>query len=216
MSLTTTFMAPPVLFALAFLLCAGLAEPLLDYRLNRALGGNHAFHWSWEHLLAPALRAAIITGFVLVAYPALFGVRVAPPLANLLDAGSARVNTLIGLLFVVSLLLPLSQVVVQRSALLVPLQGLIATAFVFAWYADYLGVTTATLWPGSLRALLLAALMVFAHRAATAVAQRLGQILDARLATQGAERLVLNSAELLAQAPVMLLYGYVLGQQIAI
>lgn len=209
-------MAPSVLLALAFLLCAGLAEPLLEYRLNRVLDGNHAFHWSWEHLLAPALRAAIVAGFVLLAYPALFGVRVAPSLANLLHAGSARVNTLIGVLFVFSLLLPLTQVVARRSAMLVPLQGLIATAFVFVWYADYLGVTAASAWPGSVPALLLAALVVFAHRAASALAQRLGRALDARLATHGAERMVLNSAELMTQAPVVLLYGYALGQQLAI
>jgi hypothetical protein len=83
MSLTAALIAPEVLLA-------------LEYRLQRWFAGNHAFHWSWEHLMGPAVRAALVALFVLIAYPALFGLRVAPDVGLLLAGDSPRLSTLVG------------------------------------------------------------------------------------------------------------------------
>jgi hypothetical protein len=107
-------------------------------------------------------------------------------------------------------------VIERRAALLLPLQGLIATAMLFSWYADYIGATAAGVWPGWPPLALILLFVVVGHRVAAWGARHLGRALDARYATVGLERLVLNAVELVAQAPVMLLYGYALGRQVAI
>lgn len=207
---------PRVLLALLFLAGAGVLEPVLEHRINRALDGNDAFRWSWQHLLGPLARAAIIAGFALIAYPALFGVREAPSLATLLAGDALRVNKLIGILFVVSVLLPLLTLFAERSLLLLPAQGIIATAVVFSWFTHDLGATSASIWPGMPTAVILAGFVIAGHRLALVLARLLGHAIDIRFNTIGAAALVLAATELLAQAPVMLLYGYALGQQVAI
>ena len=195
-----------VLLALGFFVIAGAAESCIEHGLNRALDGNHAFHWSWEHLLAPLMRATIIVVFVLVAYPSLFGVQHAPPLTELLGRDALRFGNLLGMVFVVTLILPTFAVIYRHAELLMPAQGLIATAVVFDWFTDYLGATAASPWPGTGPAALLMLLILFGHRAALFSGRVLGKTLD---------RIVVNSAELAAQAPVILVYGYGLGIQLA-
>ncbi len=211
-----TLTSPRVLLAVLFLIGAAVLEPVLEFRLNRALGGDAALQWSWQFLLGPLARAAIIAGFVLLAYPALYGVRVAPSLATLLAGDALRVNTLIGILFIVSLLLPLLSLFSERSVLLLPAQALIATAIVFSWFTHDLGATSASLWPGLPTALILTGFILAGHRLAVMLSHLLGEAFDLRFATTGAAALVLSATEMLVQVPVMLLYGYALGQQIAI
>lgn len=216
MSMTAIFTAPGVLAALLFFLVVGACEPFVEYRLNRALDGNQAFHWSWAHLLAPFLRAVSIVVFVYLAYPAVFAVRHAPDFALLLADGTLRLNNLVGILFLCTLLLPIIPVFERRVELILPLQALIATAAVFDWYTDYLGASAASIWPGTPTALLLAGVVVFGHRVAADLGNRLGHAMDKAFVTRGFDRVVPNAMELLAQAPVILLYGYALGRQVAI
>jgi len=202
--------------ALAFLLLAGLAEPLIEYALGRLADDEPVCAWCWEHVLAPALRAAVVAGFVLLAYPALFGLREAPSLAALLAAGEARVDTLVGTLFALSLLLPLAGFVARRSSLLVPLQGIIAVALVFDWYTGYLGAGALGPWPGTGQAAVVAVAAASGHLLARFFARLAGRQLDALWELQGIEHLLHNGAALLAQAPAILLYGLALGRQLAV
>lgn len=216
MSFAEILATPQVLLAVLFFTMVGAGEPFVEHRLNAAFEGNHAFHWMWEHFFAPLLRAATLVAFVWLAYPAIFGMQYAPAFEALLGDDTLRLNTLLGLLFLCTLLLPLFPLFARRVELVLPLQGLIATAAVFDWYTGYLGATAASIWPGMLPAALLLAIIVFGHRIAARVGQHAGHTLDERFATRGFERIVPNAIELLAQAPVMLLYGFALGRQIAI
>jgi hypothetical protein len=216
MSFTEATTTLDVLIALSFFLVVGVAEPFVEHRLGGMLRSNHVFHWSREYLLTPFARAAVIVTFVLLAYPALFGLRYAPEIARLLAEESLRLNNLLGILFLSTLLLPLLPPFTKRTELIVPLQGVIATAAVFTWYTDYLGATSASVWPGLPSALLIAAIIVFGHRLAAHTGRRLGHALDVAFHTTGFDRVVPNAMELLAQAPIILIYGYVLGRQIAI
>lgn len=205
-----------VLFALSFLLLAGVAEPFIEHHLDGVLESNSVFHWSRNHLLTPFVRAVVIVAFVFLAYPSLFGMRHAPEIERLVAEESLRLNNLLGVLFVCTLLLPLVPPFRKRTELIVPLQGIIATAAVFTWYTEYLGATAATVWPGLASALLILGIVVFGHRLSAYSGQRLGHILDVAFNTTGFDRVVPNAVELLVQAPVILIYGYALGRQIAI
>ena len=216
MSFTEVLTTLDVLLALIFFAIAGVAEPFIEHRLNRMLEGNHPFRWSWDHLLAPFARAVVIVTFVFLAYPSVFGVRHAPELGQLLGEESLRVNNLLGVVFVCTFLLPVIPPFSRRTELIMPIQGLIATAAVFSWYTDYLGATAATAWPGFAPALLIVGLILLGDRLASDIGQRCGYGIDKAFNTSGFDRVVPNAVELLAQAPVMLCYGMALGQQIAI
>ena len=216
MSFTEATTTLDIFFALSFFLLAGIAEPFIEHHLNGVLESNHVFHWSRHHLLTPFVRAAVIMAFVFLAYPSLFGLRHAPEIGRLLADESLRLNNLLGILFVCTLLLPLFPPFRKRTELIVPLQGIIATGAVFTWYTEYLGATAATVWPGLATALLIVCIVVFGHRLAARSGQRLGEVLDRTFNTTGFDRVVPNAMELLIQAPVILIYGYVLGRQIAI
>ena len=64
-------------------------------------------HWILEHVVFPTGRAAVLVGFILIAYPRLYGLEAAVPLSEILSAGAGRLQSLINWVFVVSLLLPL-------------------------------------------------------------------------------------------------------------
>ena len=216
MSFTEATTTLDVFFALSFFLLAGVAEPFIEHHLDGVLENNHVFHWSRNYLLTPFVRAAVIVAFVFLAYPSLFGMRHAPEIERLLTEESLRLNNLLGILFVCTLLLPLVPPFRKRTELIVPLQGIIATGAVFTWYTEYLGATAATAWPGMATALLIVCIVVFGHWLATQSGQRLGHVLDVAFNTTGFDRVVPNAMELLIQAPVILIYGYALGRQIAI
>lgn len=216
MSPLASLLSTDVLLALAAVFAAGLLEPLLAYRLNRALAGNHVFHWAWDHLGAPLIRAALVAAFVLIAYPALFGAHSAPPLSKLIADGSMRLSSLLNVLFISSLVLPALPPLSSRQALVIPVQGLIAVAMVFGWYTDYLGASSASFWPGFGAAGATVAMAIVAHLLAKDLGAYLGVAADRHFNTSGFDRLVPNAVELVVQMPVMLYYGLILGRQISI
>lgn len=202
--------------AFLFVFIAGLAEPVLADRVNHWLEGNSVLHWAWDHLAAPMLRAAIIAGFVLLAYPALFALSVAPGIGELAAGGSLRLTNLFNVLFLVSLVLPALPLFGRHKALIIPVQGLIAVAMVFGWLTEHLGATSASFWPGWPAAVATLAMALVSHRLAADCGSALGHWLDRRRAYAGFDRVVPNSMELLWQTPVLLYYALSVSRQIGI
>jgi hypothetical protein len=131
------------------------------------------------------LRAAALALFVLVAYPALFGVYDAPAVGALLAGGRGRLIQLVGLVFLLSLLLPLVPVL-GSPAFALPIQGAAGAALVAGWLAAATGSPPPGLWPGPGALAVAGALAYLAHWAARRVAgvievsgRRLWQVADA-------------------------------------
>ncbi|MCC6201842.1 MAG: hypothetical protein IT494_02420 [Gammaproteobacteria bacterium] len=216
MSLLETLLLPRVVGAVLVFAAAAMCEPLLESWLTRLLRGNGAFDWCWERLLSPLLRATLIGALVAALYPALFGLIEAPTLGRLIALGHARVNLLLGALFLLTLVLSALPVISRHPALALPLQGILATAMLFSWLADYLGATNALLVTGWLQLLLLVILAVTSYRIANIGAARLGARLDAAASVSGSQAILRQGLLLLAQGPLIVLYGHTLGRQIAI
>lgn len=172
-------------------------------------------HWLLEQLGYPLLRALLIIVFILIAYPALFGLQSAPPWQALLAAEPGRWQSLLNWVFLASLLLPLLPVLGALQALILPLQGMLASALVFGWLAENRDLNEISLWPGTGTLLLILFAALLSHAAAKALARRLGPALDRRLnlADEG-EALAFETVILLFQLPVILLYGLALGRQL--
>ncbi len=193
-----------------------MLEPFLERRLEAIFNDNAPFHWFWEHLFNPLLRTILIIFFVLMIYPALFGLVEAPTVNQLLSDGHGRFNSIVGIVFFLTLALPLIPIFGRHPEFVMPLQGILATAVLFSWLVKYLGVTAASIWPGSIAALTILAFAYLTHRLAQIAASVSSQTLDTALNVRGMNLIVLRGVELIAQGPVVLLYGLALGQQISI
>lgn len=214
MQLAAVFGSSDILLALLLLFGGGLLELPLEYQVTRRLSPHPAIDWLWEYVGAPLLRALLIVGFVLVAYPALFGLRDAPGIGVLLSQGSLRLTNLVNVAFILSLLLPLLAPLHRRLGLVLVIQGVVATAMVFGWYASWLGAHSIGPWPGFAPAALVCGIAFVAHHSAAHLGQSLGHLLDERCGTHGFDHIVPHALALVAQAPTILIYGYALGQQL--
>lgn len=183
--------------------------------LARLAYDNPAFPRLWDSVCAPLLRSAVIMAAVLVAYPALFGFRAAPSLMTLMPSDAARGGTLFGLIYLCRVLAPLVPPLRLRPGLLDAVQGMCAVAVVFAWFADYLGAVSASVWPGLLAALALCGMSMLLPALAAGLGRDFGAQLDSRYAVNGLDQLFGQTMGMVAVAPIVMFYGYLLGIQLS-
>jgi hypothetical protein len=193
-----------------------VTEPFLEAWLHDVFADNPAFQWGWDQFFAPLLRAAMLIVFVYLAYPASFGLTVAPTIAELIAGDDVQFSNIAGVVFLVGFLASLIPGLGRNPEFVLPIQGCLATGYVFYGLTGYLGVTTANLWPGIEILLTMIVVSFFAHRLGRVAAKAFGDWLDSALNTRGYDLVIVHAVELLAQIPVVLLFGYGLGRQLAI
>ena len=190
-------------------------EPFFERWMTHFFAHNPPALWMWEHLGGPFTRAALVLGFVIFSYPALFGLREAPGIELLLTAEDARTSTVLGVMYALALLAPVLPLFYRHPEFVLPLQGILATAFLFKWMTSYLHMTAVTVWPGYdlVSAILLTSYL--AHRLGRRVGYSIGAN-DALHARRGFNALLSHVVTLQAQLPVIVIYAAGLGRQIAI
>lgn len=193
-----------------------LAEPFVESFVHGLSKKDAAMQWAWDHFLSRVLRAVGLVLFVYLAYPALFGLQVAPSVSELIAADDARNSTIVGAVLVLGFFVSFVPGFSSRPEFALPAQACLATGFVFVWLTSYLGITTATLWPGLDILLAMIGVSYFAHRCAGIVGAALGSGLDQKFNRKGYDDVIAHTVELLAQVPVVLLFGFGLGRQLAI
>ena len=204
-----------ILIAIAIFSVVAIAEPFLEKWLHDLLEDNPPFCLGWDYFFAPLLRAVAVVLFIYLAYPTLFGLSVAPSINEIIASGNARTSNLLGIMFLIGLLLPIVPALNRHPEFVLPIQGAIAAAYVFMWLTNYLHITTADIWPGFDILFMMVLLSYLGHRLATWFGHQLGHQLDAQFSTRGFNTVGQHIVELLVQIPVILIYGYGLGQQIA-
>ncbi len=205
-----------VLFSIGIHAVLATLEPFIEHWVERRFHDNPPALWLREHVGLPLLRAACVVLFVYLAYPALFGLREAPALSALLAAHDGGTSTVLGLAFLVALAAPVVPVLHRHPELVLPVQGMLATAFLFEWLTGYLHITAASVWPGFDVLVLVALAAWLMHRLAQYAGRLVGEAADAAAGTRGYDRLVVHVVTLLAQLPVILIYSTALAAQIAI
>lgn len=211
-----TLFSSDVLGALVIVTLGVFVEPVIAHRMDGAFAGNHAFHWSWDYFFEPLTRTLLVFSFVLIAYPALFGARDAPAIGQLVAEQEHALGNLFGILFALSLFMPASGFFQRHSGAILPFQALLATAMVFSWYTDYLGIASASPWPGIHAAGAIPLMAYLAHRIAHETGVVLGSRVDELFSATGYNRLIPNALAALLQLPVVVYYGLILGRQISI
>ena len=209
-------MNPAVIVAsLAFVLMACL-EPFTDAWVHSASGRsrNPALQWGWDHFFAPLVRVFMIMILVYLAYPGIFGLVEAPAIRDLLGEDGSRTHSVMSILFVFGLVAPAVPFFHRHSEFVLPLQGIIATGYVFLWLAEYLYITRVWLFPGMDSIVLMLIAAIGGHKLAGVVGKPIGDWLDARFETSGCDIIVVHAVALMTQLPVLLVYGYGLGRQL--
>lgn len=205
-----------ILAAMAVYGVLAALEPFLEAWLEHAFDDNPPALWSWAHVGVPLLRAALVLGFVFMSYPALFGLREGPPLATLLAAHDSGPSVVLGVLFLVALFSPILPIFHRHPEFVLPVQGVLATAFLFNWLTDYLHMTTVSVWPGFEIAIAILGSAYLMHRLARRIGYHFGAAIDSGRGTRGFDVLLIHVVTMLAQLPVVLIYSVGLSQQIAI
>ena len=183
-----------------------MALALLHGQLQLRFSGN-VMQWYLEHILLPLLRVALLLLFFHLAGSSLYGTSLpADPGAVM----GARLNFLLNLLFMLSLLLPL---LLRDATLAVPLQAMILMALVTDWLAHGLGVTV-DLLPGAGTILLILAWSLGGLLLTRWLSGHLGQALGENLRLSGVEAVLFEGLLLPAQLPGLMVYGGWLGAQL--
>ncbi len=214
MTLTEILLSPQLVAALLGYAILSALEALASARLHARLDSGSGL-WLWSHVYAPMLRAATLLLFIIVAYPTLYGLADAPSVSSLLSAGEGRFGHILGIIFVLTLVLPLLPVVGPVPALVLPVQGVVTAALLFRWLASSLEVRGVSYWPGAEVTLGIVALSVAAYWLAghgARVIERLGQ---KQLDVADLGELAREALVLLLQAPAIVLYAMALGSQIS-
>ena len=189
-----------------------LALALVGVRVVRT-ASHPVVPWLWEHLYLPLLRAGALVVFILVAYPALFGLAEAPAVRVLLAAAPARFSHLLGVVFLLSLLLP-AVPVIGSPALALPVQGAAGSALVFHWLAEAAGAQEVGYWPGFPSLAGAGAMAYAAWRAARWAAAALDETGRRLWNVADAGEAAFQALLLFLQAPAVLVYSLGLGRQL--
>jgi len=192
------------------------AEPFFERWVEHNFAANPPALWWWERLGILFVRSLLVLGFVYFAYPALFGLREAPAINLLLNAADARTSTVLGVMYLLALIAPVLPIFYSHPEFVLPVQGMLATAFLFKWMTSYLHVTAVTLWPGAELMLAIVLTSYLAHRIGRRLGYRLGASADAVHSRARFDALLAHVLTLQAQLPVVVIYAAGLGRQIAI
>jgi len=212
--LLATLFSPALLFALLLYSLLVIALEWLTARLQHAVHEVTLTAWLLEHVGLPWARVIALLVFVFLAYPALFGLREAPPLGSLLSAHDGRVSTLINTAFVLSLLLPLLPVAGNWKSIVLPLQAIAVSSLLFHWLTLSLGRADVHYWPGWGIALAIIVLAPSTQWLAQHGSHYFGAYIDRLSEREGFDALLYEGLLLLMQVPAILLYTLSLGQQL--
>lgn len=194
--------------------CLGLviALPIFEH-LHEKLE-HHSLQYFWDKIGMPILRACLLMFFVYLAYPLSFGMEQAPGWPEIISNNDARMNLLFNIIFLVTFVYPILPIIGKADALMIPLQGMIASMIVFNWLAEYTGLKDYSLLPGIDTFVVIIIFGSATFFLAKSIAKVIGNWLDNILHREGYEILVFHAVIMIMQTPIIYLYGHSLGKQI--
>ena len=213
MSVAEISLSPQLVAAFIGYAALSAFEALASDRLHAHLESDTAL-WLWRHVYAPLLRAATLLFFIIVAYPTLFGLAEAPTVTSLLTAEEGRFGHILGIVFLLTLALPLLPVVGPIPALVLPIQGMVTAELLFRWLATALGTHTVSYWPGGTVIVGIVTLSFAAYWLASHGARLLEHTGHRLFDVADLGELARETLVLVFQAPAIILYATALGVQL--
>ena len=198
-----------ILFTLFSIVVEILARKILNM-----LDEVSATEWIFEKIFIPLSRAIGLMIFILLSYPVLFGVTDAPPLSELLSAGSHRISTLMNILFVLPLAFSMIPVVGSIPALLLPVQGIAGSTLVFSWMQGALNSLDIQYLPSLMIILVIVLLALITHEIAKWISHHIAEQTNRQFHINDGQKIVYRVVVVIAQLPVILIYTTGLGGQL--
>ena len=213
MSIFDVIFSANIIMAVCFY-CLGivLLLPLFDW-LHRLLE-HHSLQWFWDHIGTPLLRTILIIMFIILAYPELFAVKQAPDVSELLAMGDDRAIHVINIIFLLTLLVPLLPVIGSMESLILPLQGMTASAVLFSWLAESQRVRGVSYFPELSTMIFIFVMAVLTHWFALHISANIGEELDEKYRVVNSSSFISKAMVLVIQSPIILLYSLSLGRQL--
>ena len=212
MSFVDVLMHPSVVYAILLFCLFSIAIEFLSAKIALIVEQARLVAWMTEHIFYPLLRALAIIGFVLLAYPTLYGITDSVPLSSLLAI--AQFSTLINIVYLLPFALPLLPTLGNHQALVLPLQGIAASSLLFHWLTLKLDLTTTIYWPNISTIIFIIVASLASHKMALWTSSHFSAQLATRIHFVNANKLLYNSVVGLFQAPVILIYSVYIGKQI--
>lgn len=214
MSFNSLLLSGMLLKAAGIYVVAVIIVELLSAHLTQAVHHVRVTAWIVEHVGIPLARTATLLLFIFAAYPLLYGVSWAPPLTTLLFDDEGHLRYLLNSVFLVTLLLPLLPLSIARIQLILPIQGITATALLFHWSGSAMGRGEMVYWPGNLPVLAIVTLGFLIGPIASAIGRFSGDAVDRLFERYDGEQLVTDGVTLLLQLPLLLIYTLSVGRQL--
>lgn len=200
---------------LAFL-CYGsihLALIWIEHQYLPRLHPGPASEWISARILLPVARIGGLLAFLVLSYPFLFGLHDAPPIAAILFENGNRISDLVNIAFLLSIVLPVVPPVGARPSIVLPVQGITASALLLSWLAAVLGLGI-DLWPSWTTLGLIVLWLVAGEYLSAWLALRVGPGLNRRFAYTDAEQLIYQLLIFAVQIPAILIYTLNRGHQL--
>lgn len=214
MQLIDTIATADVLLGLLAAGLLNLVVVVIEYRLPASLAQSPPSEWIAQRVLLPLGRILAVLAFILVAYPTLFSLGDAPSAASLIANGDGRFSHLINAAFLASLLLPFVPVIGRIPGVVLPVQGLVATAMLFSWSTTALDLKL-NLWPGWPVLGLVAGWAVVSEWLARLAAFAIGEHLYVRTGYAATEQALYEFLIVFLQLPAIVIYSMKIGTQLA-
>jgi len=170
--------------------------------------------WHWDNIVTPLSEVVLLILFISLAFPEIFGIRQAPSIGRLLLGGELRINNLVNVLFLITLLFPLIPVFGKRRELILPFQGIAAVMMIFNWLAHELGMAQVSYWPGMQNVILIMVVARLSYWLAQRLAAFIGRRFDTYFNVVQSGALFARCLILFMQSPALLIYSVGLGKQI--
>jgi hypothetical protein len=168
----------------------------------------------FEKIFIPLARAIGLMVFILLCYPVLFGLNEAPPLSQLLSAGSHRTSTLMNVLFIVPLLFSLIPVLGSLPALILPVQGIAGASLVFSWMQGALNIQDIQYLPSFVTVLFIILFAIITHAVARWLSFHLSENINRSFNIDDGQKIAYRIVIVAAQLPVIFIYTRGLGVQL--
>ena len=213
MTIYQTLSHQQTVFAL-FCYCLGIIIVIPVFEKIHERLDHHVLQYYWDKIGMPMLRTMLMLVFIALVYPLNFGLDSAPPFNEIITAQKTRLDFLINIVFLLSLIYPVIPVIGKADELMIPLQGVLASIILFRWLCAHLACEQYSLFPGGG---VLLAILVFAfitHWLAKYLAEHVGAFLDRTFHRAGYQLLVFQGVVMIMQSPVIFIYGITLGNQV--
>lgn len=184
--------------------------------LDDVLEGVPVTHFLLVWLGKPLLRVLPMLLFLVLSFPALYGWQSEALHQSGNPNPAAQLSALFNGLFLLSLILPQIPVLTRLHGPVLLLQLMLASAMVFRWQVEYLGLPldAYALLPSPMECLIILSLSMIMHALTAWIADGIGHWFLVKKHLLHADHIAQESLSVLLQSPSLVLYTVFLGQQV--